>query len=449
MARTSDSYTDKERRGQFFTTSADIQRLMTNLITHDTDASCLEPSAGEGDLVKALEDKGYHDIDAIELDDKIAPVCMTRIRYDSFFDAVANASATYDVILGNPPYVAWKNLEQSQRQNANVLAVKRKGKYPDKVNFYTLFIDRLIDTLADHGEMVLIVPKEWLYATSALPLRTKMMSTGAITHIVNVDEERVFGDAMPPAIMVFRFVKGMRQGTIRVANSAAEGLSGKWTNKSMLTFGSRIGICDNDVMQRLSDGWTPLGTLYTPRVGIVSGADGIYRCDDNQQGTGITRYVTTRGIETFVDPTGHSFDDLCPYARKRLLAHKDTLTHRKIAKFDESNWYQYGAVRNRQHMLSDTERFYVKSRTRDARPFFDAEPYMRQGVCLYSGGILGMFRNDDAPSDMDKADIIAYLNSDIAARTYEAMGITTGTKRTFTPSLVSEVPIPNDVIEGK
>ena len=45
---------------------------------------------------------------------------------------------------------------------------------------------------------MLIVPKEWLYSTSAAPLREKMKRDGSLTHIIDIGEERVFDDAMPP-----------------------------------------------------------------------------------------------------------------------------------------------------------------------------------------------------------------------------------------------------------
>lgn len=41
-----------------------------------------------------------------------------------------------------------------------------------------------------------------------------------------------------------------------------------------------------------------------------------------------------------------------------------------------------------------------------------------------------------APADMEKSDIIEYLNSPLAAQLFETMGITTETKRTFLPSLI-------------
>lgn len=108
MPKVAGEQTVKERRGQFFTTSTVVQDVMMSLLTHANTAKCLEPSAGAGNLVSALEHAGYRNIDAIELDNSIKQICATNITYDSFFHYMASKKDTYDIIFGNPPYVAWK-----------------------------------------------------------------------------------------------------------------------------------------------------------------------------------------------------------------------------------------------------------------------------------------------------------------------------------------------------
>lgn len=449
MAKDRQQLSMKEQRGQFFTTLQPVQETMTSLIRHDTDASVLEPSAGRGDLVLAMERHGYHSIDAVEYDGSIGRICDTEIRTASFFDAfpVGTHDGTYDVVIGNPPYVAWKNLETAQQGDENVLAAKRG--YSDKCNFYFLFIDRAIDLLAEHGEMVLIVPKEWLYSTSAKPLRDKMVRSGAITDIIDLNEERVFDDATPPAMMIFRYVRGQSQDGIRYR----DGLVGKQGMKSLIRTQSHWLLVSEDLGRRLEDA-TPLGTLYIPRVGIVSGADGAYLVSDAGIAAsaeangwrGFSRYITTDGIKTFVDPTGYEWEELSEQARRHLKDHETELRARRIMRITDDNWFRYGAVRNRDAMLSDIERFYVRCRTRDAHPFFYDERYARDGVCLYSGGIIGLFRNDGLDSSITRDAIMEYLNSNTAADVFVAMGMTTGNKKTFMPSTLSELPVPAAIV---
>lgn len=104
MPRPVDEQTTKERRGQFFTTSADVQEAMASLLTHAPSSShCLEPSAGEGDLVSTLERHGYADIDAIEFDPSIETICRTEIERGSFFRYARGKDGRYDIIFGNRP----------------------------------------------------------------------------------------------------------------------------------------------------------------------------------------------------------------------------------------------------------------------------------------------------------------------------------------------------------
>lgn len=103
MPRPVDEQTTKERRGQFFTTSADVQEAMASLLTHAPSSShCLEPSAGAGDLVSTLERHGYADIDAIEFDPSIETICRTEIERGSFFRYARGKDGRYDIIFGNP-----------------------------------------------------------------------------------------------------------------------------------------------------------------------------------------------------------------------------------------------------------------------------------------------------------------------------------------------------------
>lgn len=93
----------KERRGQFFTKSADVQEAMASLLTHAPSSSRgLEPSAGAGDLVSTLERHGYADIDAIEFDPSIEAICETEIERGSFFRYAHGKEGRYDIIFGNP-----------------------------------------------------------------------------------------------------------------------------------------------------------------------------------------------------------------------------------------------------------------------------------------------------------------------------------------------------------
>ena len=98
---------EKNKYGQYFTIQS-IARFMVDLIHHNHDARILEPSCGKGVFLDALTNAGFTNIDAYEIDRNIGNP-YPCVKYESFISAPLNQ---YDVVIGNPPYIRWKNLEK-------------------------------------------------------------------------------------------------------------------------------------------------------------------------------------------------------------------------------------------------------------------------------------------------------------------------------------------------
>ena len=120
-----------------------------------------------------------------------------------------------------------------------------------------------------------------------------------------------------------------------------------------------------------------------------------------------------------------------------LLSHKQKLISRRISKFDENNWWKYGAIRNRDAMVSDADRFYSFVKTRSGEPFF-ASP----NVVFYSGGVMGVFVKDELPEGVEIEDVVELLNSDIYRKLFVSMQLTTGNKLSLQPSTLATLPFP-------
>jgi len=71
------------------------------------------------------------------------------------------------------------------------------------------------------------------------------------------------------------------------------------------------------------------------------------------------------------------YDKLHPH----LEQHKSTLLQRKIKKFDENNWWQWG----RAYYKSENPRIYVNNKTRNKKPFFI------HSTTAYDGSVLAIF----------------------------------------------------------
>lgn len=99
--------TDKNKFGQYFTISV-IADFMVSLITHEKDSKILEPSCGKGIFLDHLTAKGYSNLSAFEIDKSLGAK-YDFIKFISFLQVPITDK--YDVVIGNPPYIRWKNLE--------------------------------------------------------------------------------------------------------------------------------------------------------------------------------------------------------------------------------------------------------------------------------------------------------------------------------------------------
>lgn len=428
--------TNKQQRGQFFTTVPSVQKAMLSLVTNTT-GTMLEPSAGAGHLTKALEDAfPGADIDAVELDDSIPPICSTVVTHNDFFTFADNVSRKYDVIFGNPPYVAWKNVESASK----ISSASVKASYSEKTNLYHLFIDRCIDLMNEDAEMVFIVPKEWLYTSSASPLRKKVYASGFISHIIDCGEEKLFEDADVPALLIFRFVKSSKTNLtekVSFAENLDKALENVWDSRKLVDTNSRWLLLHDSLAAKVKT-WGRLGDVFSVKVGIVTGADNVFRVtpDMDIDPESVVSYITTKGLEKFIDVNQfEAFSDLPPKTASYLLTHKESLIGRKISPFNENNWWKYGAVRNRQAMDSPADRFYALGRTRSTTPFFSVS----SGEKYYGGSILGLFAKNDG---MNVQAYIDFMNSSDFREIMEAMFLASGNKVSLQPATLEDAPLP-------
>lgn len=431
----------KKTRGQFFTVNSKVQETMLELLTPQPSWRSLEPSAGAGDLMKAFKAKfPTESILGWEIDAQVVPTeTELTIEIGDFFTKADESSEKFHSILGNPPYVAWKNVEPE----TIISSARTKEPYGDKCNLYYLFMDRCIDLLENDGEMIFIQPKEWMYSTSAKPIREKMLKTGTITHIIDGGEEKVFPDADVPAIMIFRYQKTpTNKHKIQHRYGFLQNVT-TWEEKTInITENGYWLLLDPQQTEQIKN-WTTLGEHFDVKVGIVSGGDKIYNITNHpdkelfKKDETTKEYLTTKGMETFIDLNDVKiFDEVPEHTKNYMLQHKEQLITRGIAKFSENNWWKYGAIRNKTLMETSKPRIYTFGKTRTMTPFF-----INNDATYFSGGLLALFSKYDNLEKQDE--VLKFLNSKLFREICESLGLTTSNKVSFQPSTLESVPFPN------
>lgn len=336
--------------GQVFTPD-DVVRQMFAM--RRTSGRTLEPSAGDGAFSRHIPG-----CVAIELDPTVAPADAKVMDFFSY-----PVTEKFQCVVGNPPYVRHKDIRPSTKKLLD-------GTLFDcRSNMYLYFIEKCVKHLTVGGELIFIVPRDFIKLTAARKLNAWLYSQGTITDFIETGDSAIFG-AYVPNCAIFRFEKGR-------------------TNRRMND--GRLFVESHGQLLFLSGEYTvPLSDLFEVRVGAVSGADDIF-----VHPKGNTEFVCSTTIDTKTTRRAH-FEVRNKYLeqfRERLLA-------RGIRKFDESNWWMWG----RKHHITDAPRIYVNAKTRRSKPFF------LHKCNAYDGSILALFPKD---RDMDLEKAVDLLNGSV------------------------------------
>lgn len=362
MATKVDDIKHKKDLGQYFTIADDLQKFVFDKVKHKS-SRLLEPSFGAGHLLKKFKeyDENYPMI-CYELDSKVKPVItFNEFQTPIYGDFTQQTITTkFKTIIGNPPYVKQKT-----------------------GNLYIKFIELCYNLLDDDGELVFIVPSDFIKLTSASSIIDTMTKTGSFTDFLFPHNEKLFENASID-VVVFRYEKGLMSKTT-VVNGKEVFCN---VNKGIITFS------DSEVYG------SPIDSRFNVYVGLVSGRDEIYRVpfgniDILNDKDRVEKYIFT---ESF--PTENAKIDT------HLQSHKVELLERKIKKFSENNWFEWGAPRN----ISSIQKFkgksciYIRNMTRNKEVAFIGQ------VQYFGGSLLCLVpKNNMTESELQK--VIQHINS--------------------------------------
>jgi adenine-specific DNA-methyltransferase len=360
----------KKDLGQYFTVDESLQKFVYD-VTENKGQRLLEPSFGAGHLLRLfLLSNPDYPAACYELDNKIVPIVTfteaQSVKYGDFMKT--HITDKFKTIIGNPPYV----------------------KVDKNKNLYLQFIEKCLSLLDVDGELVFIVPSDFLKLTSAAGLIRKMVTEGSFTDFLFPNNEKLFEDSIVD-VVIFRYKRGLKS-----RSCLRNGVASTWHfNEGIVTF---TGAAE-------AEATVALGELFDCYVGFVSGLDSVFcnelgtlevLCDKDK----VKKFICVDGFPTGKKPV----DDY-------LNAHKKALLERKIRKFNDDNWFTWGAIRNKAaiDLRKGKPCIYVRTMTRQSVVAF-------QGIVQYFGG--GLLCLVPKVEGLDLAPVVAALNSSDVKKDY-------------------------------
>lgn len=350
-------------KGQYFTTNLFLKSTINNLILNNPKL-ILEPAMGRGDLVEYVKNNSDNDIDfdLYEIDGSIEFLdCIDKSNIEICDFLKCNIDKKYDTIIGNPPFI--------------------KTKFG---NTYLQFVNKCFKLLHDNGELIFIVPSDFFKLTSSGKIINQLMDNGTFTHIVHPNNERFFENANID-VLIFRYCKNKDLSKQVIFNQELKNIK---NSNGILTFNNINNIQHDSVFSDFFD-------IY---VGMVTGKENVFK---NELLGNFNVLNGKNVIEKYI--LVHEFPTMSKDLNDYLLDYKSDLLNRKIRTFNDTNWFEWGALRNFKTISTNLgkECIYISTLTRSHEVAFVEK------VHFFGGSLIIMIPK----TEINLNKVVQYLNS--------------------------------------
>lgn len=172
--------------------------------------SILEPSAGDGRFIDIFEKKeNITELTAIELiEDKVEKLIdngyqkHVSIIQDDFLNFAEKTNQKYELIIGNPPYINIKNMQDVSKHRAKEFCERYDLSQTLMQNMWVAFLLAAVSCLKKGGIIFFVLPMEFLQVQYAEQVRGFLEKTFNTIHILTF-KERMFPEIEQESCLVY------------------------------------------------------------------------------------------------------------------------------------------------------------------------------------------------------------------------------------------------------
>jgi len=218
---------EQKLRGAYYT-PLQLANAMVSLVVSQNINNVLEPSCGDGVFLDSLASLNFindiPDVTAVKIEpdeaEKVrnnykenANVHVLNEDFLGFYQQVYGKQ-TYDLILGNPPYIRYQYLTETQRDIQSRILTSHGMKSNKLINAWVAFLVACVQLLSENGKIAFVIPAEILQVVYAEDLRLFLSNQFSKITLLTF-EQLVFPD-IEQEILVFIGEKGKEEKGIRI-----------------------------------------------------------------------------------------------------------------------------------------------------------------------------------------------------------------------------------------
>jgi adenine-specific DNA-methyltransferase len=226
-------------KGKFYTPKPLAEWMVFYLSNHfSSPIRALEPSCGSGIFIDAIDASSIavSHLDVVEIEEAATkhikePSEIQNIEIINKDFLFWNTDKRYDLVIGNPPYIVKKRLENEQVLRCKEIHIEHNLSNKEISNIWTSFVLKSSDYLNENGVLAFVLPTEILQVKYAEEIRQYLISNFQRVEIITF-RHLAFDVIEQDTVVLFTYktCPQENQGVYMIEVDAVEVLNGETPN---------------------------------------------------------------------------------------------------------------------------------------------------------------------------------------------------------------------------